>query len=147
ATVQNLIGLRMANPVLEAVWNSAHIEQIDILWEETLALEGRAQYYDKAGALKDVMQNHVFQLLSLVAMEPPATLDERDLRDRKLDALRSIRPLTEDDAMSRSRRGRYTAGRIGERAIPNYVDEKGVDPKRATETFAEVDLELDSPRW
>lgn len=87
ATVQNLIGLRMANPILESIWNSAHIEQIEILWEETLALEGRAKYYDRAGALKDVMQNHMFQLLSLAAMELPSSLNERELRDAKVTAL------------------------------------------------------------
>jgi glucose-6-phosphate 1-dehydrogenase len=146
-TVQNLIGLRMANPILESIWNSAHIEQIEILWEETLALEGRAAYYDKAGALKDVMQNHMFQLLSLVAMEPPSSFNERELRDRKVDALRSIRGLTAKDVVSRTRRGRYTAGSVGNREIPSYVDEKGVDPKRGTETFAEVTLEFESPRW
>jgi glucose-6-phosphate 1-dehydrogenase len=147
ATVQNLIGLRLANPILESIWNSAHIEQIEILWEETLALEGRAKYYDKAGALKDVMQNHMLQLLSLTAMEPPSSLTERDLRDAKVAALRSVRALTEDAVVSRTRRARYTAGRIGDRAIPSYVDEKGVDPERGTETFAEVMLDLDTPRW
>jgi glucose-6-phosphate 1-dehydrogenase len=147
ATVQNLIAVRIANPILESIWNSAHIEQIEILWEETLALEGRAKYYDRAGALKDVMQNHMFQLLSLVAMEPPSSFDERELRDRKVEALRSIRELSADDVLPRTRRGRYTAGTIGDRAIPSYADESGIDPERRTETFAEVVLELDSRRW
>lgn len=153
ATVQNLIGLRFANRVLEPLWNSTHIEEIEILWEETLALEGRAGYYDGAGALKDVMQNHMLQVLSLVTMEPPLSFDERDLRDRKVEALRSVRALVPADAAGRTRRARYTAGRLsgtGEamaRDVPDYASEDGVDPARGTETFAEMTLELDSPRW
>ena len=123
--------------------------QVEILWEETLALEGRAGYYDRAGALKDVMQNHMLQVLSLLAMEPPARLDERELRDRKVDVLRSIRP----PEFGRTRRARYTAGRVaappegsGEN-VPAYADEDGVEPERQTETFAEVALELEGERW
>jgi glucose-6-phosphate 1-dehydrogenase len=141
ATAQNLIGMRAAGWVLEPVWNAEHIDRVELLWEETLALEGRAAYYDRAGALKDVLQNHVLQVLALVAMEPPASLEERDLRDAKVGVLRTVRP------PSRSRRARYTAGRIGEREVPSYVDEEGVDPARCTETFAEMVLELDSARW
>ncbi len=118
-----------------------------MLWEETLALEGRAGYYDKAGALKDVMQNHMLQVLCLLAMEPPATLGERDLRDRKVDVLQSVRPLGPEEMASRTRRARYTAGRLGDRAVPAYADEDGVDAGRETETFAEVVLDLDSRRW
>ena len=91
-TVQNLLGLRLANRLLEPVWNRACIEEIAVLWEETLALEGRAGYYDGTGALKDVLQTHMLQVLCLLAMEPPATLDERDLRDAKVAVLRSLRP-------------------------------------------------------
>jgi glucose-6-phosphate 1-dehydrogenase len=153
ATVQNLLAARLANRVLEPLWNSTHIEQVDILWDETLALEGRASYYDKTGALKDVVQNHLLQILCLIAMEPPISLGERDFRERKLDVLRSVRPLTPEDAVSRTRRARYTAGRLAStggadgRAVPDYAEEGGVDPKRNTETFAEVVLELESWRW
>ena len=147
ATVQNLVGMRLAGTVLEQVWNSAHIEQVEILWEETLALEGRAGYYDKAGALKDVVQNHMLQVLSLLAMEPPTRLDE--LRDRKVDLLHSIRP----PRARQTRRARYSAGRLAAppegsgRAVPAYTDEDGVELERQTETFAEVALELGSERW
>ena len=141
ATAQNLVGMRAAGWLLEPVWNARHIERVELLWEETLALEGRAGYYDRAGALKDVLQNHVLQVLALIAMEPPATLDEGDLREAKVAALRSVRP------PSRSRRARYTAGRVGEREVSSYADEEGVDPARCTETFAELVLELDSERW
>ncbi|MEV5646887.1 glucose-6-phosphate dehydrogenase [Nocardia sp. NPDC052254] len=146
-TVQNLLGSRLANRVLASLWNSAHIAAVEITWDETLTLEDRAGYYDHVGALKDMVQNHLLQLLCLIAMEPPITLSERDLRDRKVDVLRSVRPLTDDDVRERTRRGRYLAGTIGERDVPSYVAERGVDPRRRTETFAEVELSIDSWRW
>ena len=148
ATVQNLVTLRLANGFLDAVWNSKHVAQVEILWEETLALEGRASYYDKAGALKDVVQNHMLQLLALIAMEPGAGSREPDLQDRKLEALRSVRQLTPTDVVRKTRRARYTAGRLatGE-DVPSYVEEDGVEPERETETFAEVAVELDTARW
>jgi glucose-6-phosphate 1-dehydrogenase len=145
-TVQNLLGTRMANRVFEPIWNSAHIAEIDIVWDESLALEGRAGYYDGVGALKDMLQNHL-QLLCLVAMEPPISLGERDLRDCKVDVLRSVRPLTDQDIGQTTRRGQYTAGRIGAREIPAYADEHGVDPAHRTETLAEIELRLDNWRW
>ena len=139
-TTQNLVALRRANPVLERLWDGGSIEQVEILWEETLALEGRAGYYDHAGALKDVLQSHMLQLLALVGMEPAA--DDVDLHERKLDVLRSVR------AATGSRRARYTAGTLADgREVGAYADEEGVDPARCTETFAEVVLELDHPRW
>jgi glucose-6-phosphate 1-dehydrogenase len=146
-TVQNVLGFRMANRVIEPIWNSAHIAEVEIMWEEPLVLEGRAVYYDGVGALKDMVQNHLLQLLCLIAMEPPASLSERDLRDRKVDVLRSVRPLTPADAVGVSRRARYVAGRIGDREIPAYVDEDGVDAGLGTETFAELSLEIDNWRW
>jgi glucose-6-phosphate 1-dehydrogenase len=153
ASVQNMLAMRLGSPVLEAIWNSRHIDRVEILWEETLALEGRAGYYDTAGSLKDVMQNHMLQVLALIAMEPPATPGERDLRDRKFDALRTIQPLGRTEIASRTRRARYSAGRLAgspERSgetVPAYADEDGVDPERGTETFAEVVLEVEGERW
>jgi glucose-6-phosphate 1-dehydrogenase len=146
-TVQNVTGTRLANRMLEPIWNSSHIEQVEIVWDESLALEGRAGYYDGVGALKDMLQNHLLQLLCLVAMEPPISLGERDLRDRKVDVLRSVRPLSSDDIVRRTRRARYVAGRIGNHEVPAYVAEDGVDPAHRTETFAQVDLEIDNWRW
>jgi glucose-6-phosphate 1-dehydrogenase len=140
ATVQNILALRLRDPVLAAVWDSAHIEEVEVLWEEDLALEGRAGYYDASGALKDVLQNHMLQVLCQVAMEPPAGPGERELRDAKVSALRAAR-------VTYSRRARYSAGRIGDRAMPAYADEDGVDPNRGTETFAEVVLAVDTARW
>jgi glucose-6-phosphate 1-dehydrogenase len=146
-TVQNLLGTRLANRVLEPIWNSAHIGEVEIMWEEWLALDGRAGYYDTVGALKDMVQNHLLQLLCLVAMEPPISLGERDLRDRTVDVLRSVRPLADADVATRTRRARYRAGRVRGRDIPAYVDEDGVTHEHGTETFAEVVLELNSWRW
>jgi glucose-6-phosphate 1-dehydrogenase len=146
-TVENVLGSRLANRVLEPLWNSSHIAQVEIVWDEHLTLEDRAGYYDSAGALKDMIQNHLLQVLCLVAMEPPISLGERDLRDRKVDVLRSLRPLTDDDVVRCTRRARYLAGRIGDHDVPAYVDEPGVDPDRDTETFAEIELQLDSWRW
>lgn len=153
ATVQNLLAMRLANPFLDAVWNAEHLERVEVLWEETLALEGRAGYYDGVGALKDVVQNHMLQILAVLAMELPVErdpLDEGDLRARKLEALRSISSLGAAAVASRTRRARYTAGRLADgsgRSVPGYVDEDGVDATRGTETFAEVVLTLDSERW
>ncbi|HEX2986715.1 MAG TPA: glucose-6-phosphate dehydrogenase, partial [Chloroflexota bacterium] len=145
ATMQNLRGLRQT-PVLDAVWNRSQVQEVEILWEETLALEGRAGYYDSAGALKDVLQNHMLQILCLVAMEPPGDPIPVDLPDRRLEVLRSARLLG-------SRRARYAAGRLADSgeasgtSVPGYAEEKGVDPGRRTETFVEIGLELTTERW
>lgn len=146
-TVQNILGLRFANRIFEAVWNAQQVEAVDIIWDETLALEGRAGYYDAAGALRDMVQNHLLQLLCLLAMEPPVTLDERCLRDRKVDVLRAIRRPTPDDVRRHTIRGRYRADAAGRTAIPAYVDEPGVDPERETETFAAITLFVENWRW
>ena len=152
-TVHNLIGMRLANRALEASWSSAHIEKVELLWEETIALEGRAAYFDRAGALKDVMQNHVLQLLAIVAMEPPLALNEHDLRNSKVNLLRAVRPPSPEQMAVRTRRARYTAGRLrstGEahgEEVPDYVREKGVDASRNTETWAEFELDIDNWRW
>jgi glucose-6-phosphate 1-dehydrogenase len=139
-TTQNLVAIRRGNQVVERSWNGESVEQVDILWEETLALEGRGGYYDHAGALKDVLQSHMLQLLALVAMEPPA--DDGDLHERKLEVLRSVGVATS------SRRARYTAGKLADgREVGAYADEDDVDPARGTETFAEVMLELEDPNW
>ena len=146
-TVRRLLALRLGNRTLDAVWNGEHVEEIQVLWEEDLALEGRAGYYDGVGALKDVVQNHMLQVLAVLAMERPRSDDERALRDCKAQALAALRPPHVDAARACSRRARYSAGRVGDRDIPAYADEDGVDPARCTETFAEVVLGIDMPRW
>jgi glucose-6-phosphate 1-dehydrogenase len=152
STVQNLIALRFSNRVFQTIWSREHVEQVEILWEETLGLEGRAGYYDHVGALKDVMQNHMVQLLALVAMEGAEDLGELAMQNRRVELLRSVRPLTMEAVAERTRRGRYAQGTLQSdagagRPVPAYAQELGVDPHRNTETFAEVALEIDTPRW
>lgn len=146
-TVQNVLGLRFANRVFEPIWNREHIESVDIVWDETLRLEGRAGYYDGTGALRDMIQNHLLQVMCLVAMDPPTTLGERDLRDRKYQLLRAVRAPAPGEAAHRTTRAQYTAGRADGREVVGYRDEPGVDPGSATETLAEVTLSVDSWRW
>ncbi|WP_295118909.1 glucose-6-phosphate dehydrogenase [uncultured Leifsonia sp.] len=146
STVLNLIGLRFANSILEPVWNGDHIQRVDIVYDETLGLEGRARYYDNAGALMDMIQSHLLQVLAVFAMEPPSALDATDLRDAKATVLRATRVWGDDPAVA-SRRARYTAGTIDGRKLPAYTDEPGVDPARDTETLAELTVEIDNWRW
>ncbi|MCX7522032.1 glucose-6-phosphate dehydrogenase [Microbacterium sp. STN6] len=146
STVLNMLGLRFANRIFEPLWSSDHIESVDIVYDESLALEGRARYYDKAGALVDMLQSHLLQVMSVFAMEPPATLDARDIRDAKGAVLRATR-VWNDDPKNSSHRGRYEAGEIDGRKLPSYVDEKGVDPSRNTETLAQVAFGIENWRW
>lgn len=144
--VQNLVGLRFANRLFEPVWNCHHVDVVEIVWDETLTLEGRG-YYDTVGALRDMVQNHLLQLLALVGMEPPARLDTRGLRDRKTDLLRAVRRLAPDEVDRHTVRARYTAGTVEERPVPAYVDQEAVDRARDTETFVQVTLLVDNWRW
>ena len=146
-TVQNVLGLRFANRLFEPLWTGEHIERVDIIWDESLTLEGRASYYDRAGALRDMLQNHLLQILCMIAMEPPASLSERDLRDKKVEVLRNVRDLSPNAVKRQTVRARYTAGTIGDRKVPSYVDEEGVKPERNTETFAQITLHIDTWRW
>lgn len=143
--LQNLPALRFGNRAMDAFWNAEHIERVDVIWDESLALEGRATFYDKAGALIDVMQNHMLQILCYLAME--SRQGDEPIADQRLSVLKAIRPIPREHMVERTRRARYTAGEIDGRTIPSYVDEKGVDPARMTETFAEVVLEIDNDRW
>jgi len=147
ATTQRLVELRLASPGLDPLWSATSVEAVHLLWEETLGLEGRAGYFDRVGTLKDVIQNHLMQLLALVAMERPSGAGEHELRDQKVAALRSIRPLQRRELKTKTARGRYEAGAVDGRDIPAYAGEEGVDPERQTETFAELELELESERW
>lgn len=142
----DLFGIRFANRVFEPVWSADDVESVMIRYDESLGLENRAGYYDKAGALEDMLQSHLLQLLAVVAMDPPATLGERDLRDAVGATLRAVR-VWDDDPVASSRRARYTEGTIGDRHLPSYVDEDGVDPSRNTETLAEATFEVRNARW
>jgi glucose-6-phosphate 1-dehydrogenase len=146
-TVLDVLGMRFANRIFEPVWNSMHIGRVDITWYEALGLEGRANYYDRAGALRDMIQNHLLQMLALVAMDPPASISERDLRDRKVEALRAVTPPKPEEMATLTRRARYTAGTVGGKDLPSYADAEGVDPSRHTETYAEVTFRVSNWRW
>lgn len=144
-TVLNLLGLRFANRLFEPVWNATHVDRVEIVFDEALGLEGRAGYYDSAGALRDMLQNHLLQLLALVAMEPPQAIDDAALPGRKADVLRAVRPPA--DMVRDTLRGRYTAGTVAGRQLPDYAAEDGVDPTRGTETYAEFTVTVDNWRW
>lgn len=146
ATVLNLLGVRFGNRIFEPIWDTANIEQIEVIADESLALEGRAGYYDHAGALRDMIQSHLLLVMAMVAMEEPARIDEVELRDLIVHTLRATH-LAGDDPLTASRRARYTAGSIDGKDIPSYVAEEGVDAARNTETLAEVNLEIRNSRW
>jgi glucose-6-phosphate 1-dehydrogenase len=145
SAVLNLLGLRFGNRIFEPVWNNVNISHVDIVADETLALEGRAGYYDGAGALEDMIQSHLLLIMAMVAMEEIARVDEVELRDLMAHVLRATRLF--GPAREASRRARYTEGRVGRRTIPAYVDEPGVDPDRRTETLAEITVEIRNSRW
>ena len=144
STVLNLLGLRFANRVFEPIWNAEHIEKIEIAFDEHLGLEGRAGYYDHAGALVDMIQSHLLLVLALVTMEAPISVRASELRGAMAQVLRSTRVR---DAVSSSRRARYTGGTIDGRKFVSYVKEPGVDPAQKTETLAEVVVSIDNWRW
>jgi glucose-6-phosphate 1-dehydrogenase len=145
--VHRVIALRFLNRIFEPIWNAAHVEQVEISWLESLALEGRARYYDGAGALKDMIQNHLMEVMALVLMEPPARLDAVSFRSLRVEALRCVATPLPELMQERSVRARYTAGTVGQRRVPSYVDEPGVDPSRETETYASLTVDVDHPRW
>ncbi|HZL74378.1 MAG TPA: glucose-6-phosphate dehydrogenase [Propionibacteriaceae bacterium] len=146
STVLNLLGVRFANRLFEPVWSNEHIDHVDIVFDEQLTLENRARYYDRAGALMDMIQSHLLQVLALVAMEPIATVTAVDLRDAKAQVLRACRPW-DDDPVGSGRQARYIHGSIDGRDVPDYTAEPGVDPARSTETLAELIVEIDNWRW
>lgn len=144
-TVQNLLALRFANSAFEPLWNATHIDHIQITVAETIGLEGRGGYYDGAGALRDMVQNHMLQLLALVAMEPPADFDATEIRDEKVKVLRSLRPIRADDVPDRVVTGQYGAGAIGSEPVPSYLDELGKES--GTETFVALKAHVENWRW
>ena len=140
-TVQNLLALRFANILFEPLWNAAHIDHVQITVAETVGLESRVGYYDGSGALRDMVQNHMLQLLALVAMEPPSSFDATAVRDEKVKVLRSLRLVGPDETVT----GQYRAGAIGGGAVPGYDEELGKDSD--TETFVAIKAHLDNWRW
>jgi len=145
ASVLTLLGLRFANRAIDRLWHREALERIEIIWEETLALEGRAGYYDAAGALVDMVQSHLLLVAAIALMDAPARLNVADLRAAVDELLARVRLAGEPQQASR--RARYSAGQIDGVETPDYVDEIGVDAERETETWAEIELEVDHERW
>ncbi|MFL6537694.1 MAG: glucose-6-phosphate dehydrogenase [Chthoniobacterales bacterium] len=146
-TAQNILVLRFANATFEPIWNARYVDHIQITAAETLGVESRAGYYEGAGALRDMVQNHLLQLLCLVAMEPPTDLSADSVRDEKLKVVRSLRRLAESEVGNDVIRGQYSAGAINGKEVPDYRSEKNVNPQSMTETYVALRLHLDNWRW
>jgi glucose-6-phosphate 1-dehydrogenase len=146
-TVQNILVLRFSNGMFEPIWNRNHIDHVQITVDEKLGVGHRGSFYDATGALRDMVPNHLFQLLSLVAMEPPARFDAHTVRSEKAEVLAAIQTQSEADALQNSVRGQYQGGKIGDNVIEDYRKTEDVKPDSTTETYAALKLTIDNWRW
>jgi glucose-6-phosphate 1-dehydrogenase len=146
-TVQNLMVLRFGNGIFEPIWNRRYIDHVQITAAETVGVENRAGYYETAGALRDMVPNHMFQLLSLVAMEPPNSFDAEAVRDEKSKILHALQPPTPEQVLTAAVRGQYGAGQVLDQPVPAYRSEPGVKPDSNTETYVAIKLGVDNWRW
>ncbi|HEX4211803.1 MAG TPA: glucose-6-phosphate dehydrogenase [Candidatus Dormibacteraeota bacterium] len=146
-TVQNIFAFRFANAIFEPIWNTRFVDHVQITVAEPIGIEKRASYYEQSGALRDIIQNHAFQLLSVIAMEPPVSFDATSVRDEKLKVLKAVRRLRDDQVATHTVRAQYRAGMIDGEEVAGYRQERGVVPDSATETFAALRLKVDNWRW
>ncbi len=146
-TVQNMLTFRFANGLFEPIWNQYHVHHVQITSAESLGVEGRGGYFEEAGILRDMVQNHLFQLLCLVGMEPPVSLDSNAIRDEKVKFLKSLRPIPAGEFDNFVVRGQYSTGHVLGESVPGYREEEGVDPNSTTETYVALRLLVDNWRW
>jgi glucose-6-phosphate 1-dehydrogenase len=146
-TVQNLLVFRFSNSIFEPLWNYQYIDHVQITNAEAIGIEGRGAYYERAGALRDMLQSHVFQLVSLIVMDAPVSLKSDDVRDEKVRALKTVRPIPADRVDEYAVRGQYGPGQVLGQTVVGYRQEPGVDPNSSTETFAALKINFDNWRW
>jgi glucose-6-phosphate 1-dehydrogenase len=146
-TVQNLLAVRFGNPLLHPMWNNTFVSNVQITVAEDIGVGGRGSYYADVGALRDMVQNHLLQVLSVVAMEPPASLRPADIRDEKMKVLRALEPISADNVKERTVRGRYGAGAINGEAVSGFLEEAGYQDAENTETFVALKATIDNWRW
>jgi glucose-6-phosphate 1-dehydrogenase len=146
-TVQNIMVLRFANGIFEPIWNRRYVDYVQITAAESIGVESRAGYYEESGALRDMIQNHMLQLLAMVAMDPPVSLEANAVRNEKVRVMRAIRPINESEVNDRAMRGQYGPGIVNGKTVVGYRQEPGVNPESATETYASVKFEIDNWRW
>ena len=146
-TAQNLLVFRLGNAVFEPIWNRRYIDHFQLTVAESIGVEGRGAFYESAGAFRDVMQNHMFMLLALIAMEPPNSLQGEAVRNEKVKLLQAVRSTTPEEALASTVRGQYGPGQVGGQSVPGYRQERNVNPESTVETYAAVKLMIDNWRW